>query len=344
MIFRFSLAIAALAFACVRAADARDLTIAGRNGVLHDAQRAVLFEPFTAATGIAVQEAGREGGADELRAHASGRDGGWDLVLLSGEELSSSCDGGLVEKLDWSAIGGKDHYLAAAVSDCGVGSVAYSFVLAWDRDKYPAAPSWADFWDVAKYPGKRGLVRGPRTNLEIALLADGVAPSDVYRTLRTADGLDRAFRKLDQIRPYAVWWETEQDASRLLGSGEVLMTSATNAAVAATNRTEHRNWGVQWTGSLSAVDSWAILKGSPNQRQANQFLYFAGDSAMQARLAAEAPYAGLAKGALDDLPPTLAANLTLSPANQAGALAIDEGFWRDNLDKLNQRFAAWLAR
>ncbi len=343
MILRFSLAAAVLAFASASTAAARDLTIASRNGLLLDVQRAVLFKPFAAVTGIAVQEAARAGGLEELHGHKD-LAAGWDLVLLGGDELLRVCDEGLIEKLDWSAIGGKEHYLPTAVSDCGVGSIAYSFVLAWDRDKYPAAPSWADFWDVAKYPGKRGLMRGPRTNLEVALLADGVPPGDVYRTLRTADGIDRAFRKLDQIRPYAVWWDTEQDAGRLLGSGEVLMTSATNAEVAAANRTEHRNWGVQWAGSLSAIESWAIPKGSPNQRQANQFLYFAGDTAIQARLAMQAPYAGLAKGALDDIPPPLAAGLPLAPVNQAGALPIDEAFWRDNLDKLNQRFAAWLAR
>ncbi len=343
MTLRFTLAAAALTIACAPAAVARDLTIASRTGLLQDAQQAVLLKPFTAVTGIAVQGAAREGGIDELRAHKD-PGAGWDVVLLGGDELLGACDEGLLEKLDWSAVGGKDHYLPAAVSDCGLGSVAYSFVLAWDRDKFPAAPSWADFWDVAKYPGKRGLMRGPRTNLEIALLADGVAPGDVYRTLRTADGVERAFRKLDQIRPYAVWWESEQEAGRLLVSGEVLMTSATNAQIATTNRTQHRNFGMQWAGSLSAIDSWAILKASPNQRQANQFLYFAGDSAIQVRLVTQAPYAGLAKGAVDDLPLGLAANLPLTPANQTGALAVDETFWRDNRDKLNQRFTAWLAR
>ena len=340
---RLIFAALALAFACAPAAMARDLTIVTRGAPYQDALREVYFKPFVAATGIALQDESLEGGLAALRARKDPATG-WDIALLRGDELLTACDEGLLDKLDWSSIGGKDHYLPTAVSDCGVGAAIHSYVLAWDRDKFPATPTWADFWDVAKYPGKRGLMRSPRTNLEIALLADGVPPGDVYRTLRTSDGIERAFRKLDQLRPYVLWWQTDAEAAHILGSGEVLMTSATNAQIAMANRTEHRNFGMQWAGSLSVIDSWAIMKGSPNLRQASEFLYFAGDAAIEAKLAMSMPYGGLAKGAADGLPPEVAALLSLTPANQAGALAVDETFWRDNLDKLNQRFAAWLAR
>ena len=120
--------------------------------------------------------------------------------MVDSDELATGCSEGLFEKLDWSAIGGKDHYLPQAVSDCGVGAGLASLVLAWDRDKFPATPGWADFWDVAKYPGKRGLHRGVRGNLEFALFADGVSPADVYKVLATSEGVDRAFRRLDQLK------------------------------------------------------------------------------------------------------------------------------------------------
>jgi putative spermidine/putrescine transport system substrate-binding protein len=342
MIPRAALAALALATVCAPAARARNLVVATGAGPVADAQRSILLQGFAAAAGIAVQHGQRDGGIDELRPHKDPA-GGWDVVLARGDELLAACDEGLLEKLDWSAIGGKDHYLAAAVSDCGVGAGAYSYVLAWDKDKFPGAPTWADFWDVAKYPGKRGLMRGPRANLEIALMADGVASGDVYRTLRTPEGIERAFRKLDQLRPYVVWWQTEDEAARMLRSGDVLMTSATNVEVVQAARKDHRNFAIQWAGSLWTTEAWAIPKGAPNARQAEQFLYFAGDSAIQARLAGAVPYAGLARGALDGLPPEVLANLSLAPANLQGALAVDEAFWRDNLDKLTQRFAAWLA-
>jgi putative spermidine/putrescine transport system substrate-binding protein len=216
-----------------------------------------------------------------------------------------------------------------------------SVVLSWDRDKFPATPTWVDFWDVAKYPGKRGLRRGVRTNLEIALLADGVAPGDVYGTLRTDAGVERAFRKLDQLKPYIVWWHSDAEAARILASGEVLMTSAPSSTIAVANRSAGRHFGVQWNGGLTMRNSLVIVKGSPNTDAAYSLLNFAADPARQRQLTALVPVSGLAKGATDGLPPEVQA---VSPAAHLSAgLLVDDQFWRDNLDKLSQRFNAWLA-
>ena len=161
-------------------ASPNDLMIVTRDPSFQRAVQMAYGGPFTAATGIAVQQQVWGGGVDTLRTQAKASDNAWDLVLGDADELATGCGEGLFEKLDWSAIGGKDHYVTQAASDCGLGAVTSAIVLAWDKDKLPMAPSWSDFWDVAKYPGKRGLRRGVRGNLEFALMADGVAPGDVY--------------------------------------------------------------------------------------------------------------------------------------------------------------------
>ena len=102
-----------------------------------------------------------------------------------------------------------------------------------------------------------------------------------------------------------MWWQDDAEAARILASGDVLMTSASAAAIAGVNRTARRNFGVQWAASLYEVQSWAILKGSPNLRPATQFLYFAGTPAIEARLVGLFGEGGLAKGANDGLPPEL---------------------------------------
>ena len=142
-----------------------------------------------------------DGGVGTLRAKIQGGNNNWDVVQVESEELLLGCEEGLYEKLDWAKLGGKDKYLPDAVNDCGVGAIVYSFILAYDGDKIKgdAPKSWADFWNVQKWPGKRALRKGPKTTLEIALMADGVAPKDVYKTLGTTDGVERAFKKLDQI-------------------------------------------------------------------------------------------------------------------------------------------------
>jgi putative spermidine/putrescine transport system substrate-binding protein len=323
-------------------ASPNDLTIVTRDESFQRSLQVAYVQPFTAVTGVTVQQEVWEGGIDTLRAHAKAADNTWDLVLVDADELGVGCGEGLFEKLDWSAIGGKDHYLPSAVSDCGLGAVYANTVLAWDKDKLPVTPSWSDFWDVAKYPGKRGLHKGVRGNLEIALMADGVAPGDVYKTLATNDGVDRAFRKLDQLKPYIDWWSSETEAPRMLSSGDVLMTSAPSGQIAVAAEAQHRNFGLQFAGSLYEIQSWAIIKGAPVVRLAQQFLYFTGMPAIEARLLHGAGESGLAKGLNDGLSPEALATSPGNPANLSGSLRNDPGFWHDNLPKLRQRFDAWL--
>jgi putative spermidine/putrescine transport system substrate-binding protein len=323
-------------------ANPNDLTIVARDASVQQAMEVAYVQPFTAVTATPVQQVVWDGGIDTLRTQAKATENQWDLVMVDADELSVGCGEGLFEKLDWAAVGGKDHYAPQAVSDCGLGAVVSTIVLAWDKDKLPVAPSWADFWDVAKYPGKRGLHKGVRGNLEFALMADGVAPGDVYKTLSTSDGVERAFRKLDQLKPYIEWWSTEAEAARILASRDVLMTSAPSSQIATMAGQEHKNFGLQFAGSLFEIESWAIMKGSPSARMAMQFLYFTGMPAVELRLLQNSGDGGLAKGLNDGLAPELAAISPSASANIAAGLRIDAAFWHDNLPKLRQRFDAWL--
>jgi len=325
------LLVAAMLAACPAAALARDLTVVARDETMPDALHRMAAPAFAAASGIPLVIQSWNGGTDALNAQLKTPGNTWDVVEVSPDELDAGCTAGLFEKLDWSAIGGKDHYLPQGVSDCGVGATVNTLVLAWDRHKFPAAPTWADFWDVAKYPGKRGLRKGVRGNLEFALMADGVAPGDVYKVLSTSDGVDRAFRKLDH------------DAAHILSSGDVLMTSAPAGQIVTADKADHRNFGIQWNGGLYEVESWAIVKATPDLWQAEQFLYLAGMPALEGKLLETAGIAGLAKGANGGLPDDVHA-LSASYAKNLGvSVPTDNGFWHDNLAKLQQRFNAWLA-
>ncbi len=334
--------LAAVALLAARPANTYALTIVTRGEATQSAIADALVRPFTQATDIPVQQDTWGGGMDLVKTKAT--EGGWDLVEVNADELNAGCADGSFEKLDWSTIGGKDHYLPMAVSDCGVGATLHNIVLAWDRDKFQATPTWADFWDVAKIPGKRGLGKSVRGALEIALLADGVAPGDVYKTLGGSDGVDRAFRKLDQLKPYIVWWQTPADAAKILGSGDVLMTTTPSDVIVMANRAEKRNFGVQFNASLYDPRSWVIMKGAQNLREAQQFLYFTGSPALQARLFRVSGEAGLARGVNDWLTPDQQATSPTVPANMNGALRVDNAFWRDNLAKLRTRFEAWLSQ
>ncbi len=325
-----------------RAAAPGGLTVAVPQGPLGHVVDQAFIAPFTKATGITASTVATDGSiAAAKAAHA-------DVAVLDGAALAAGCKDGSLKKLDWGPLGGRDRQVAGAASDCGEGAVLHSLVLAWNRDKFPGQPTWTDFWDVAKVPGKRGLRRGARGNMELALLADGVAPGDVYTTLRTDAGVQRAFRKLDQLKPYLVWWTSDADAPRLLESGEALMTSAPAEGIIAAQRgvgsPAYPAFAVQWAGSLTSVESWAILAGGPNAAAAVKLLAFAADPKNQRGLPALGGYGGASTGANDGLPAPLLAASPSAPANLSAGLMIDEAFWRDNGAKLDKQYEAWLAK
>jgi putative spermidine/putrescine transport system substrate-binding protein len=342
MFVRLTLAATALfAAAASSFASPTDLTIAARDESFQRAIQSAYVQPFTAMTGIPVQQLVWDGGIDTLRAKTKAADDRWDIVVVDPDELAVACAEGLLEKLDWPAVGGKDHYQAQAFSECGLGAAVSTTVLAWDKDKLSVTPGWPDFWDVAKYPGKRGLRKGVRGNLEFALMADGVAAADVYKTLSAPEGVDRAFRKLDQLKPYIQWWSTEAEAGRILASGDVRMTTAPSDQIAMLSLRDHRNFGLQFAASLFEVESWAIAKGSPSLKTAEQFLYLAGLTSLEVRLMQRSGAGALAKGIHDAAQPELNALSPSAGANLAAGLRIDAAFWHDNLPKLRQRFDAW---
>jgi putative spermidine/putrescine transport system substrate-binding protein len=283
---------AALLGAMAGGAEARDLTVTSWGGNYQDAQREVYFEPFSKKTGTKLVEDSWNGGVGALRAKVEGGNSNWDVVQVEAEELELGCEEGLFEQLDWSALGGKDKFIPAAVHECGVGAIVWTTLLTYDGARLKDGPkSWADFWNTEKFPGKRALRRGPKYTLEFALMADGVEPSQVYQTLGTDAGVERAFKKLDQLKSSIVWWEAGAQPQQLLASGEVVMTSAYNARIAAANKSDNRDFKIVWPGGVYAVDSWVILRDSPNKASGMDLIAFMSDPNNQKNLPPKVPMA-----------------------------------------------------
>jgi hypothetical protein len=119
--------------------------------------------------------------------------------------------------------------------------------------------SWADFWDVDKFPGARAARKHPYDTLEFALMADGVAPEDVYPL-----DVDRAFKSMDRIKPHIdIWWTGGAQTSQLLKTGEVDLTFTWNgrSQVAIDDGAPVE---MVWNGAMWAYEGWCILNGGPN--------------------------------------------------------------------------------
>ena len=322
-----------------------DLVVTSFGGAYQDAQREVYFEPFKQETGIDLVEDVWNGGVGTIRAKVEGGGQEWDVVQVEADELVIGCEEGLYELIDWEAIG-KEQFIDAAVHDCGVGTIVWSTALAYDGDKITDDPpqSWADFWDTEKYPGKRGLRRHPKYTLEAALMADDVSADQVYEVLRTPEGVDRAFAKLDEIKDDIIWWEAGAQAPQLLASGEVVMTNAWNGRISAANRDDGRNFKIVWPGSIYAVDSWVILRGTPNQDAALQFIAFASQPEHQSKLPEAIAYGVTHIGAAEEIDPDLLSDLPTAPDNLKDAIELDTEFWVENVEPLTERFTAWAAQ
>lgn len=326
-------------------ASARDLTVVSWGGNYQDAQREIYFKPFSDKIGKPVLDEAWDGGFGVLQAKVKAGTPNWDVVQVEAEELALGCADGLYEKIDWDKMGGKDAFIPSAVNDCGVGAIVWSTAIAYDGAKLAEGPkSWADFWDTNKIPGKRSLRKGPKYTLEFALLADGVKTEEVYDVLATAEGVDRAFKKLDELRPNIVWWESGAQPLQLLASGEVVMASAYNGRITGINRTEKRDFRVVWPGSIYAVDSWVVLKDAENKDVGQDFIAFASDAERQAKLPQFVAYGLPNKKAADMVSAELQAELPTTPANMTDAISLDVDFWIDNSEALTQRFNAWLAQ
>lgn len=271
-------------------------------GVLDANALAMPDQPFTLRSW--------DGTVETLRKRALIRSPSWSAIMIDNTLLQSACRDGLVQMLPAPSPAAPN----TSPSPCGIPAGQNSIVLAWDQHRATAAPNWGDFWDVARHPGKRGLRLDPRSTLEIALLADGVPANGVYATLSTADGVDRAFRKLDQLRPYIVWWRTPEDAARIMDNGSALMTSTPADELAGAERKS--GFAAQWHQSLRQNLSWAVPHNVPD----------ADARRVTGILREQNPHH-------DDAPDNMTPD--------SGSLTIDDGFWTNHLDDLESRFQTW---
>ncbi len=345
MILRMTLGVGLLLAALAGTAAAQRLTVTSWGGAYQNAQREAFFAPFMIETGVILTEAVWNGGIGALRDQVAGGSPDWDVVEVRSDELALGCAEGLFEPIDYGAIGGEDQFVSSAVHECGVGNVVWSLLIAYDGAVLGQDPpqSWADFWDTERFPGRRALRRGPQFTLESALLADGVPPEDVYDVLRTPEGVDRAFAKLDELGNDLVWWEDGAEPLTLLANGEVVMTATYNGRIATTNRSTGRDLRPVWPGSLYTLDSWVILRGSSRIEEAYKFIAFVSEAERQAHMSMLIPYGVTNRNARALIDPITQANLPTSPERLAVSLQLDTAFWAENIDPLTERFERWLA-
>jgi putative spermidine/putrescine transport system substrate-binding protein len=340
-VFKPILLVAAMAAGFAHAGEMTMVNFGGANSL---AQKAAYVEPFQKATGNKVTVVEYNGEMAKIKAMVETKKVSWDLVELESGEIGRACDEGLLEKIDINKLGKKEDFMPAAIHECGLGAFVWSTVLGYNADKLKTAPtSWADFWDVKKFPGKRGLRKGARFNMEFALMADGVAPKDVYNVLSTKAGVDRAFKKFDDLKGNIQWWEAGAQPPQFLVAGDVVMSSVYNGRIDAAQR-EGKNLAISWNGSIYDLDYWVIPKGAKNKDVAEQFIAATSTAEAQHNYATKIAYGPVNNNAFKRMDAKLLSQLPTSVANAKTAVQANLKFWADHGEELEQRFAAWAAK
>ncbi|MFD1883676.1 ABC transporter substrate-binding protein [Paracoccus pacificus] len=316
--------------------------------------------PFEAETGIKVNVSDADNPATPLKAQVEAGNVTTDVASVEYADAVRLCDEGLLENIDVGILtagtdgtAATEDFIEGAVTDCFVATDVYSMVMAYDDSKFPdAKPSTpADFFDTAKFPGKRTMRKGAKFNLEYALLADGVPADKVYETLGTPEGVDQAFAKLDTIKNDVIWWEAGAQPPQLLADGEVTMAFAFNGRIFDAATSEKKPFKIVWDGQIYEMEGWVIPKGAPHLDNALKFVAFSTGSEPLARAAEWISYGPPRKSSgklvgkfQGDDSVDMAPNLPTSEANLKNALASNLDFWVDHDAELNERFNAWLAK
>jgi putative spermidine/putrescine transport system substrate-binding protein len=346
-------ATAGILLACGVASAAESLTVVSWGGAYTRSQVKAYHEPFTKKTGIAILSEDYNGGLAQIKAQVDAGNVRWDLVDLELSDAVRGCDEGLLERIDPGILPpapdgtpAAEDFIPGTIVDCAVGEIVWSTVVAFDRTKFVDNRPWTikDFFNVERYPGKRGLRKSPRVNLEWALMASGVPTDQVYEVLATEAGVDRAFKKLDELKGHVVWWEAGAQPPQLLADGEVAMTSAYNGRLYNAMVKEKKPFVIIWDGQVWDIDLWGIVKGTPNLSAALEFLVFSTDTVQLANQAKFISYGPVRRSSMEKVSPKVKPHLPTSPDNFANSLQNDYEWWADNQQEMDERFTAWLAR
>ena len=359
------LALAAGAFAFVAGIDApvsADITVTSWGGGYTASQQKAYGVSWEAKTGKKINWENYNGGLGEVRAMVEAGNATWDIVDVLPSQARTGCDEGLFEELpqdrwilDANGTSIEDDMMVPLPNNCVAPQIFWSYMAFYKEGTFSGdQPSTiADFFDVEKFPGKRGIHTWANALIEMALVADGVSPHAVYKIMDTPEGIDRAFAKLDTIKDHVVFWSAGAKPLELVSSGEVAMSLAYNGRIGAAILSEGAPFVPIWDGQVLEEEWLVIVKGSKNLEEAMDFVFHASAPEQQAGQAKWINYGPMRKSGLAIIEanePWYNTGVTIMEhmPNRAevmdGSVFANPDWWADNGSEISERFTAWQAQ
>lgn len=269
----------------------------------------------------------------------------WDVVDFEGSQMLQAMQDDLLEPIDYDLmfkLVPKDQLDPAQMTKYGIGSIAFATIMAWSTETVgkKGPTNWAEFFDTKAFPGRRALYARPKPTLEIMLMADGVAPRDIYPI-----DIDRAFKALDKFGSKVdLWVEKTSQWDVLIQNKEVdLMGSSLARTMAQIEKGEPISIG--FNESILEQSYWTIPKNAPNIKDAQKLVAWMMRAEGERNTLKLLPYYSMAnKAALDGLPEETLVKLPGTPENSANSLTIDAKWWLDHDAEVQTRWLDWLSR
>jgi putative spermidine/putrescine transport system substrate-binding protein len=314
----------------------RELIVSSWGGAYQKAQRAAFFEPFAAESRARVVE-GSTPDYGKIYEWQRAGNASADVVDVETYFVYQAGPRGALAGIDPNRLPAT--LAEDAVTPFGVASCTYAEVIAWNQEKTPGAADlgWADFWNTQKYPGPRGMRDLPPTNLEAALMADGVPPDKLYPL-----DVDRAFRKLDELRGRTriILWSAGSKPVELLKDGTVTLCTAWNGRI---HDARHAGMPLQLSFNQATLDRlwWVIPAHAKNKDLAIDFISFTLRPDRQKVLSEHIPYGPTNADTWKLLGDAEIRELANSPENLKRVVRRDNKWWAENEQVVSDRWRGW---
>ena len=246
-------------------ATAAEVNVVSWGGAYTESQKLGYGDPYAEKSGVAVNWIDYSGGLGEIKAQVESGAITWDIIDVYARDTIIGCDEGLFVEFDFdndfpagvNGMKASDDFFAPMPSKCAVGNILYSWNYAFSTDAFAfnAPTTMADFFNPAQYPGVRSIYKGAMSNLEFALVADGVAGADVYDYM-DENGIDRALAKLTSLCEHpdggCIFWSAGAQPPEQIVSGEAVMATGWNG--------RHFNAIVNEGSPMKMVLGWSSLR------------------------------------------------------------------------------------
>ena len=323
--------------------QSKQIVVCNFGGKSQESLQKVFFDPFEKETGIKVIGTSPPR-LPKLKSMVESGNVEWDVVVLLDSWVVRAKSEGLLEKIDYSVVNAKDMY-PDTVDSYGVGLYYFFTGMAYNKKGFSLGnhpKTWADFWDVKKFPGPRGMYKGAMEVLEFALMADGVPKDKLYPI-----DVDRAFRSLDKIKAHVtVWWDAGEIPGQILSKGEVTASSAWLNRIISLEE-EGVPVAAEINQSILRVDFWSVPKGTKNKEAAMKFINYVIHPERQAALSRMMPYGPCNRKALDYMSADLKRRLFTSPENMSKMVVFNpkgREWWGENEKDVLEKFNQWLLK